>query len=123
VVGRFGEGLGVIGIDFGTSKSCVAVLEGNRPTVITDSSGHRTLPSVVLVDPDGKLHLGWDATNNPLRYQNRSYTISSVKRQMGSSEQIQWGNLKTYPQEISALLIALLKLRLISIMGTRLKLP
>ena len=100
-----------IGIDFGTSKSCVAVLEGGSPIVIPDSSGRRTLPSVVLVDPDDKLHIGWDAVNNPLRYRSRAFTISSVKRLMGRNEERRWGTLKTYPQEISALIIALLKVR------------
>ena len=100
-----------IGIDFGTSKSCVAVLESGSPIVIPDSSGRRTLPSVVLVDPDDKLHIGWDAVNNPLRYRSRSFTISSVKRLMGRNEERRWGTLKTYPQEISALIIALLKVR------------
>jgi molecular chaperone DnaK len=105
-----GKALGV-GIDFGTSKSCAAVLERGSPVVITDSTGHRTLPSVVLVDPDDKLHIGWDAVNNPLRYRSRSFTISSVKRLMGTGEEMRWGTLKTHPQEISALIIALLKSR------------
>lgn len=100
-----------IGIDFGTSKSCVAVLESGSPIIIPDSSGRRTLPSVVLVDPDDKLHIGWDAVNNPLRYRSRPFTISSVKRLMGRNEERRWGTLKTYPQEISALIIALLKVR------------
>lgn len=100
-----------IGIDFGTSKSCVAYLEHGAPVVITDSQGRRTLPSVVLVDPQEGLHVGWDAVNNPLRYRSQSFTISSVKRLMGKGEERKWGTLKTYPQEISALIIALLKLR------------
>jgi molecular chaperone DnaK len=108
------RGLGkqfAVGIDFGTSKSCVAVLESGSPVVIADSSGRRTLPSVVLVDPDDKLHIGWEAVNNPLRYRSRSFTVSSVKRCLGSNEERRWGTLKTYPQEISALIIALLKTR------------
>jgi molecular chaperone DnaK len=66
---------------------------------------------VVLVDPQERLHVGWDAVNNPLRYRSQSFTISSVKRLMGKAEERRWGSLKTYPQEISALIIALLKLR------------
>lgn len=98
-----------IGIDFGTSKSCVAVLENGAPVVITDFKGRRTSPSVVLVDPDDKLHIGWEAVNHPHRYRSRSFTISSVKRLMGTIAEVQWGTLKTYPQEISSLIIALLK--------------
>lgn len=100
-----------VGIDFGTSKSCAAVLQNGVPTVVTDSRGRRTEPSVVMVDPQGQLHVGWDAVDSPLKYRSQSFTISSVKRLMGTCGERQWGRLKTFPQEISALLIALLKAR------------
>ena len=74
-----------VGIDFGTSKSCIAVHENGSPLVLGDFAGHRTLPSVVLVDPEDKMYVGWDAVNNPLRYQSRSFTINSVKRCLGTS--------------------------------------
>lgn len=100
-----------VGIDFGTSKSCAAVLQNGVPAVITDPRGRRTEPSVVMVDPQGQLHVGWDAVDSPLKYRSQSFTISSVKRLMGTCGERQWGSLKTFPQEISALLIALLKAR------------
>ena len=100
-----------VGIDFGTSKSCAAVLQNGVPTVVMDPRGRRTEPSVVMVDPQGQLHVGWDAVDSPLKYRSQSFTISSVKRLMGTSGERQWGRLKTFPQEISALLIALLKAR------------
>ncbi len=101
----------MIGIDFGTSKSCAAVVENGVPKILTDSRGRRSLPSVVLVDPEDRLSIGWDAINNPLRYSSRSFSISSVKRLTGTNQERQWGSLKTYPHEISALIIATLKLR------------
>jgi molecular chaperone DnaK len=100
-----------VGIDFGTSKSCAAVLQNGVPVVVTDARGRRTEPSVVMVDPQGHLHVGWDAADSPLKYRSQSFTISSVKRLMGTCGERQWGRLKTFPQEISALLIALLKAR------------
>src|SRR6266550_1562054 len=100
-----------VGIDFGTSKSCIAVHENGSPLVLGDFAGHRTLPSVVLVDPEDKMYVGWDAVNNPLRYQSRSFTINSVKRCLGTSGEMHWGTLKTFPQEISALILALLRTR------------
>ncbi len=100
-----------VGIDFGTSKSCAAVLQNGVPVVVTDPRGRRTEPSVVMVDPQGQLHAGWDAVDSPLKYRSQSFTISSVKRLMGTCGERQWGRFKTFPQEISALLIALLKAR------------
>jgi molecular chaperone DnaK len=100
-----------VGIDFGTSKSCAAILQNGVPVVVTDPRGRRTEPSVVMVDPQGQLHVGWDAVDSPLKYRSQSFTISSVKRLMGTYGERQWGRLKTFPQEISALLIALLKAR------------
>ncbi len=100
-----------IGIDFGTSKSIVGFWDKNKPTVIPDLQGHLSIPSLVMVAPDEKLYIGWDALNHPSRYQGEYYTISSIKRLMGKTKETSWGKLRTYPQEVSALILGRLKMQ------------
>ena len=73
----------IIGIDLGTTNSCVAVIEGGEPVIIANAEGSRTTPSVVAFSPDGERMIGHvakrQAITNPYR------TISSIKREMGSS--------------------------------------
>lgn len=99
----------IIGIDFGTTKSIASIMGDGVPVIIPDAQDHQYLPSLVLVAPDEKLYVGWDALTHPARYQSQHFTISSIKRLMGKAGVSSWGNLQTYPQEISALILGCLK--------------
>ena len=97
----------IIGIDLGTTNSCVAVMEGGEPTVIPNPEGNRTTPSVVSFTKEGERRVGQvakrQAVANPLR------TISSIKRKMGTSETVDIDGKKYSPQEISAMILSKLK--------------
>ncbi|MBQ2311166.1 MAG: molecular chaperone DnaK [Firmicutes bacterium] len=97
----------VIGIDLGTTNSCVAVLEGGDPVVIANAEGNRTTPSVVGFTKGGERLVGETAKRQAITNPDR--TISSIKRQMGSSYTVSIDG-KTYtPQDISAMILAKLK--------------
>lgn len=100
----------IIGIDFGTSKSVVAIWDKRTSTTIPDLQGRTAMPSLVLVAPDEQLHIGWEALNHPLRYQSEYFTISSIKRMIGKAGETEWGHFRTYPQEVSALILGRLKM-------------
>ncbi len=97
----------IIGIDLGTTNSCVAVMEGGKPVVIANSEGMRTTPSVV-----GFLKTGERVVGEPAKRQavtNADKTISSIKRHMGSDYRVQIDDKKYSPQEISAMILQKLK--------------
>jgi len=97
----------VIGIDLGTTNSCMAIMEGGRPTVIPNAEGGRTTPSVVAFTKDGERLVGSAAKRQAIT--NPERTIQSIKRKMGTSEKVNIGD-KTYsPQEISAMILQKLK--------------
>ncbi len=96
----------IIGIDLGTTNSCVAVMEGGQPTVIANSEGARTTPSVVAFK-DGERLVGVLAKNQAVT--NSANTISSIKRKMGTSEKVTAGGKSYTPQEISAMILQKLK--------------
>ncbi len=97
----------IIGIDLGTTNSCVAVMEGGNPNVITNSEGARTTPSVVAFQKDGERIVGQVAKRQAVT--NADRTIMSIKRKMGTSEKVTIDG-KTYtPQEISAMILTKLK--------------
>ena len=97
----------VIGIDLGTTNSCVAVIEGGEPVVITNAEGARTTPSVVALSKNGERMVGQVAKRQAITNPDR--TIASIKRDMGTNRKVTIDG-KTYtPQEISAMILQKLK--------------
>ncbi len=106
----------IIGIDLGTTNSCVAYLEGGTPTVIANSEGNRTTPSVVAFKSDGEELVGENAKRQAITNKN---TISSIKRKMGTSEKVEIEGKKYTPQEISAKILSKLKTDAESFLGEK----
>ena len=97
----------VIGIDLGTTNSCVAVIEGGEPVVIANAEGARTTPSVVAFGKTGERMVGQVAKRQAITNPDR--TVSSIKRQMGSDYKVKIDDKKYTPQEISAMILQKLK--------------
>ncbi|MBQ9197439.1 MAG: Hsp70 family protein, partial [Clostridia bacterium] len=97
----------IIGIDLGTTNSCVAVMEGGEPVVIANSEGARTTPSVVAFTKDGERLVGQIAKRQAITNPDR--TISSIKRQMGTNYHVTIDGKNYNPQEISAMVLQKLK--------------
>ena len=97
----------IIGIDLGTTNSCVAVMEGGKPTVIANTEGARTTPSVVAFTKTGERLVGEPAKRQAVT--NADKTISSIKRHMGSDYRVEIDGKKYSPQEISAMILQKLK--------------
>lgn len=96
-----------IGIDLGTTNSCVAVIEGGEPVVIANAEGSRTTPSVVAFSKDGERMVGQVAKRQAIT--NPDKTVSSIKREMGSSYKVNIDGKNFTPQEISAMILQKLK--------------
>ncbi|MDR0885113.1 MAG: molecular chaperone DnaK [Clostridiales Family XIII bacterium] len=97
----------VIGIDLGTTNSCVAVLEGGEPTVIPNAEGNRTTPSVVGFAKNGERLVGETAKRQAIT--NPQRTISSIKREMGTDYKVEIDGKQYTPQDISAMILGKLK--------------
>ena len=97
----------IIGIDLGTTNSCVAVMEGGKPVVITNAEGTRTTPSVVAFTKTGDRLVGALAKRQAVT--NSEHTIASIKRYMGSDYRVDIAGKKYTPQEISAMILMKLK--------------
>ncbi|MDD6685458.1 MAG: molecular chaperone DnaK [Lachnospiraceae bacterium] len=97
----------IIGIDLGTTNSCVAVMEGGKPTVIANSEGSRTTPSVVAFTKTGERLVGEPAKRQAVT--NADRTVSSIKRHMGSDYRVNIDGKQYSPQEISAMILQKLK--------------
>ena len=97
----------IIGIDLGTTNSCVAVMEGGKPVVITNAEGSRTTPSVVAFTKTGERVVGDAAKRQAVT--NADKTIASIKRHMGSDYKVDIDGKKYSPQEISAMILSKLK--------------
>ena len=97
----------IIGIDLGTTNSCVAVMEGGKPTVITNTEGARTTPSIVAFTKTGERLVGEPAKRQAVT--NSEKTISSIKRHMGTDYKVEIDGKKYSPQEISAMILQKLK--------------
>jgi len=96
-----------IGIDLGTTNSCVAVMEGGEPTVIANAEGARTTPSVVAITKTGERLVGQVAKRQAIA--NPDHTVSSIKREMGSDYTVKIEGKEYSPQEISAMILTKLK--------------
>ena len=107
----------VIGIDLGTTNSCVAVLEGGEPVVISNREGFRTTPSVVAFSKDGERIVGEPAKRQSVTNPDR--TISSIKREMGRDYHVEIDGKKHTPQDISAIILQKLKADAESYLGEK----
>ena len=106
----------IIGIDLGTTNSCVAVMEGGEPTVIANAEGGRTTASVVAFSKTGERMVGQVAKRQAITNPDR--TISSIKREMGTSNTVEIDGKKYTPQEISAIILQKLKADAEAYLGT-----
>ena len=97
----------IIGIDLGTTNSCVAVLEGGEAAVIANAEGARTTPSVVAFSKSGERMVGQVAKRQAITNPDR--TVMSIKREMGSDYRVTIDGKKFTPQEISAMILQKLK--------------
>lgn len=97
----------IIGIDLGTTNSCVAVMEGGEATVIASAEGHRTTPSVVGFNKEGERLVGEIAKRQAITNPDR--TVSSIKREMGTDYKVKIDDKSYSPQEISSMVLAKLK--------------
>ena len=97
----------IIGIDLGTTNSCVSVIEGGEPVVIPNAEGARTTPSVVAFSKDGERMVGNVAKRQAIT--NPEKTISSIKRKMGTSEKVSANGKEYSPEEVSAMILGDLK--------------
>ena len=97
----------IIGIDLGTTNSCVSVIEGGEPVVIANAEGARTTPSVVAFTKDGERMVGAVAKRQAIT--NPDKTISSIKRHMGSDYKVNIDGKDYTPQEISSIILQKLK--------------
>ena len=107
----------IIGIDLGTTNSCVAVMEGGEPVVIPNSEGNRTTPSVVAFSKDGERLVGQIAKRQAVT--NPEHTIISIKRKMGTAEKVKIDDDSFTPQEISAMILQKLKADAESYLGSK----
>ena len=96
----------IIGIDLGTTNSCVAVLEGGTPTVIANPEGGRTTPSVVAINKKGERIVGDAAKRQAITNPN---TVSSIKRLMGTDKKVELDGKKYTPEEVSAMILSYMK--------------
>jgi len=98
----------VLGIDLGTTNSCMAIMEGGRATVIANAEGGRTTPSVVAFTKEGERLVGTVAKRQAIT--NPKRTVQSIKRKMGTNEKVEIGEKSYTPQEISAMILQKMKL-------------
>ena len=107
----------IIGIDLGTTNSCVSVMEGGQPTVIANAEGDRTTPSVVAYTKEGERLVGKVAKRQAVA--NHENTITSIKRLMGTSEKVTMNGKQYTPQEVSAMILSKLKADAESYLGEK----
>jgi molecular chaperone DnaK len=109
----------VLGIDLGTTFSCMAIMEAGKPTVIPNAEGQRTTPSVVAFTKDGERLVGSLARRQAIT--NPQRTIQSIKRKMGSGEKVKIDDKQFTPQEISAMILQKMKVDAEAYLGEKIK--
>jgi molecular chaperone DnaK len=109
----------VLGIDLGTTNSCMAIMEGGQPVIIPNAEGGRTTPSVVAFTKDGERLVGSVAKRQAITNPDR--TIQSIKRKMGTNEKVTIGDKSYTPQEISAMILQKLKMDAEEYLGEKIK--
>ena len=109
----------IIGIDLGTTNSCVAVMEGGEPVVIPNPEGNRTTPSVVAFSQNGERLVGQIAKRQAVT--NPDHTVISIKRDMGTDRKVNIEGDEFTPQEISAMILQKLKSDAENYLGTEVK--
>src|SRR5687768_13995529 len=107
----------IIGIDLGTTNSCVAVIEGGKPVVIPNSEGNRTTPSIVSFDETGARLIGLPAKRQAIKHPDR--TIQSIKRHMGTGHRVQIDHMQFSPEQISACILQKLKMQAQQYLGEK----
>ena len=107
----------IIGIDLGTTNSCVAVFEGGEPVVITNPEGARTTPSVVAFSKTGERMVGQVAKRQAITNPDR--TVISIKREMGTNFKVNIDDKAYTPQEISAMILQKMKADAEAFLGTK----
>ena len=107
----------IIGLDLGTTNSCVAVIEGGEPVIIANAEGNRTTPSVVAFSADGERMVGHVAKRQAITNPDR--TVQSIKREMGSAFRVKIDDKQFTPQEISAMVLQKLKIDAETYLGTK----
>ena len=107
----------IIGIDLGTTNSCVAVMEGGKPVVIPNAEGSRTTPSVVAFTKSGERLVGEPAKRQAVT--NAENTVASIKRWMGTDHKVDIEGKKYTPQEISSMILQKLKADAESYLGDK----
>ena len=107
----------IIGIDLGTTNSCIAVIEGGKPVVIPNTEGNRTTPSIVSYDQSGSRHVGLPAKRQAIKQPER--TIQSIKRFMGTNHRVQIDHMEFSPEQISACILQKLKAQAQTYLGEK----
>jgi molecular chaperone DnaK len=113
----------ILGIDFGTTKTIAAVMEGGSPVVIPDRRGRKSIPSLVLITPETEkdIFVGWEAKEHSKRYHVDHLIISSIKRSLGKERKHVWGWLHEHPEAIAGLILARLKLEVEHQLGEKIE--
>ena len=103
--------MAIVGIDLGTSSSAVAISDGNSPCLIPDAFGRTILPSLAVIRKDRQFFVGHEAVVEARKYSGENLTIGSLKRMMDRQKEFHWGEVRTSPQILTALILAELKVQ------------
>jgi molecular chaperone DnaK len=108
---KFNSAMPIVGIDLGTTTSAIAIADGHSTRLIPDAAGRTMLPSLAVITDDGQFFLGHEAAVEARKYSGKNLTIGSLKRTMDREKVFNWGNARTSPQLLTALILAELKVQ------------